>query len=225
MNLETIARIGGSNLDLYAERRRRPRSPIGKGKEERSLAAIAAARQHTVICRTPDCAALLDWSATRRQIIARHKHEGHDKDEKGTWQSEPGDGCSSCRCTSIYRPEQHLPRQMERIKQVERGERMLVEWPACLEARVEYRLNAEAAARAVKRARIALALDIASDNHVRRAKGKEKWCLRYLQPPKIPQEYTRALPPHPYASSPQSAATPTKRSRSRRRRSTASTSS
>ena len=196
-----IPRIGGSNLGAYAERRRRPTSPIGKGQQSESKAAIEVEKGRTVVCMREGCSALLDYASTRRQIILRGKREEREACEgpwehKGPWIPRPGEGCSAETCTKVYRPEQHLPRQRQRIRQVAEGERTMVMWPEDTGARVMWMYGPESVQCALKRARKESALAIARDNRKRRERGMDKWYLMYLPPPTRENAQRRARADH-----------------------------
>ena len=94
-----------------------------------------------LVLQCTHCAALVDLQAARRRANAEHRRI-----------FVAGDGCGSRSCSRNFRPGQHWRRQLTMAAALRDGQRVLVRWPACLEARAMWRANAANTNEAAERA-------------------------------------------------------------------------
>jgi len=129
-------------LPTRADGRRysRPFRGIGKGKAPNTYCALR--QSHALVLQCARCAALVDLQAARRRANAEHRRT-----------FVAGDGCGSRSCSRNFRPGPQWRRQLTMAAALRDGQRVLVRWPACLEARAMWRANVtntnDAAERAV----------------------------------------------------------------------------
>jgi len=99
------------------------------GTAESTRAALRAAHGQTLLCRVPECRALVDLQSARR--IAR---------AAGRNCFEPGDGCSSRRCSAKFWRSRFRSQQLKMASALRDGSRVLVLWPESTKGRVKLRV-------------------------------------------------------------------------------------
>lgn len=96
------------------------------GTAETTKAALRVAHGQTLICRVPECRAIVDLQSARR--VARTASRSR---------FELGDGCASRICSRKHWPARFHHKQLKMAASLRSGERMLVLWPESAESRVE----------------------------------------------------------------------------------------
>ena len=96
-----------------------PTKGVGRGRAPGSEAARQRARTLTAVCLRPGCDALVTMARARQQARAAGRHL-----------LAPGDGCASQTCSRSWRPQRFKRAQRATADAIERGERLLVCWPA-----------------------------------------------------------------------------------------------
>ena len=99
------------------------------GTAESTRAALRAAHGQTLLCRVPECRALVDLQSARR--IARAA--GRDR-------FEPGDGCGSKSCSAKFWRSRFRSQQLKMATALRDNKRVLVLWPASTTGRATLRV-------------------------------------------------------------------------------------
>jgi hypothetical protein len=105
------------------------------GTAETTKAALRAAHGQTLLCRVPECRALVDLQSARR--IAR---------AAGRSRFQPGDGCGSKSCSAKHWRRRFHAQQRKMASALRDGKRVLVLWPESTTGRATLRVASAAVA-------------------------------------------------------------------------------
>jgi len=99
------------------------------GTAETTKAALRAAHAQTLLCRVPECRALVDLQSARRVAQAA-----------GRRSFQPGDGCSSRCCSRKHWKSRFRQQQLKMATALRDGSRVLVLYPESTKGRVELQI-------------------------------------------------------------------------------------
>ena len=195
--MSAVWRAGAAEREEWDRYRREGHTnDVGKGNRQGSKDATARAARRTIVCLREGCDALVTYGSARAQAIRERgppKVRQERRQPTAIVAHEPGDGCSArgcCKAGTQYRPDQHIPRQRQRIADVRSGKFRMVECPRATGEPVRWEWEEELACAAADKAEAQLA-DVEKEER-ETARKRKKTHNSYSDPTENSSNSTRA---------------------------------